>query len=98
MGGGSSTSTKQILQPIPVSMHEGMLSKFTHLELAVIYALYNDLSLCKGGNKEGVSVISFLKFTNIPGVFGHRLFDLFNYKKSEKLDFEQFIYGIGRLR
>ena len=69
--------------------------KFSDQELVLIKAMFNDLA--KRSPNDTISKDTFIEYFNLPGILSDRLFDVFDYKQTKNIDFEEFVSGLARV-
>lgn len=90
MGQGGSSEFKASFQTT--------ISHLSELELADIGAKYNELYKHAGGRRGRViDREGFSKYFNLPVALGDRLFEAFDVKKNNAVDFEEFLCGFAIL-
>ena len=71
------------------------LNKFSKNEIDVIRKIWDDLvEKSNIDNNKGISKDVFISFTNIDGLIGIRLFEIFDKKSNHYIDFDDFIEGL----
>jgi len=68
---------------------------FTELEVTLLVKMYQNLAANSPGKT--IDKTMFLKFFPLPGLFGERLFNLFDTKRTNEIDYEEFISGCSRV-
>ena len=79
------------------SMRNGHQSheKFSDQELVLLKTMFNDLA--KRSPNDTISKDTFIEYFNLPGILNDRLFDVFDYKQTKAIDFEEFVSGLARV-
>ena len=60
-------------------------------EIGILDQIFHEMAV--RSPDDTISKDTFLKFFELPGVLGDRLFEVFDYKKTGVIDFEEFIAG-----
>ena len=68
---------------------------FSALEVNLLVKMYQNLAANSPGKTINKSM--FLKFFPLPGLFGERLFNLFDTKRTNVIDYEEFVQGCSRV-
>eukprot|EP00918_Siedleckia_nematoides_P011997 GHVU01026354.1.p1 GENE.GHVU01026354.1~~GHVU01026354.1.p1 ORF type:complete len:183 (-),score=37.01 GHVU01026354.1:151-699(-) len=69
------------------------LKKFDFDEVAVLKQVYT--SLRERSDEAGIDKQTFLQFFPLPGLWGERLFQKFDFKSNGVVDYEEFLIGIA---
>ena len=68
--------------------------KFGNSEYQILTDLFQSLA-ARSPNPATVSKDTFLRFFDFPGVFGERLFDLFDAEDDHQINFHEFMFGLS---
>ena len=68
---------------------------FNDLEVSLLVKMYKNLAANSPGKTINKSM--FLKFFPLPGLFGERLFNLFDTKRTNVIDYEEFLAGCSQV-
>lgn len=76
------------------SEYKEALEKFSQQELGVLKKIFRDLAT-RHEPKTSIDKETFLKYFNVPGMLGERLFIVFDRKQSDEIDYEEFMRGLA---
>jgi len=105
MNRGSTTKNKKakytVVSKPPRSARKSYLAKFdvmsynkwTKSELKLLETMFRQMAQ-RSPDPEAMSKETFLSVYKLPGIFGERLFTVFDKKKSGVIDFEEFVNGL----
>lgn len=69
-------------------------SKYAEQEIGILDQIFHEMAV--RSPNDTIAKDTFLKFFDLPGVLGDRLFEVFDTKKTGVIDFEEFIDGFQR--
>eukprot|EP01083_Nonionella_stella_P256835 879791_1 len=69
-------------------------SKYDQQEIGILDQIFHEMAV--RSPNDTIAKDTFLKFFDLPGVLGDRLFEVFDTKKTGVIDFEEFIDGFQR--
>eukprot|EP01083_Nonionella_stella_P040509 109928_1 len=72
----------------------GSSNKYEQQEIGILDQIFHEMAV--RSPDDTISKDTFLKFFDLPGVLGDRLFEVFDTKKTGVIDFEEFIDGFQR--
>ena len=70
-------------------------STIDDLEIGLIDQIFHEMAV--RSPNDTISKDTFMKFFDLPGVLGDRLFQVFDTKKTGEIDFEEFLTGYHKV-
>ena len=74
--------------------HKKSATKWDQQEIGILDQIFHEMAV--RSPNDTIAKDTFLKFFDLPGVLGDRLFEVFDTKKTGVIDFEEFIDGFQR--
>jgi len=71
-------------------------TKYNDKELGLLDKMFRDLAGRSPEDMQTISKETFLQVFKLPGILGDRLFKAFDIKSTSKIDFDEFVSGLGK--
>ena len=94
MGNQSSKASKSKKRGKSQKFTKSSSSKYAEQEIGILDQIFHEMAV--RSPNDTIAKDTFLKFFDLPGVLGDRLFEVFDTKKTGVIDFEEFIDGFQR--
>jgi Ca2+-binding EF-hand superfamily protein len=93
--GNQATGKRKLTRKISEKDAKSAFGKYNKQELGLLDKMFQDLAGRSPEDMKTISKETFLEVFGLPGILGERLFKAFDTKKTQNIDFDEFVSGLA---